>query len=223
MTDGIDLNALEQRLAPLSHGTEALTILRDTLRRFGAVAARQFFLNEHLLCAPIEYDDVQLRLPGPLEPFHILQGDIVRTDAAYVLGDRQSGNSTYVVATSTCDIVPGRREMAHLLPVVPRRMSDYDDPQRLRNDLANLIAFKTTRYFYLPPLPDDEQDVTFNVVLIDPFAQCSNAALALAERRASMTLIGWRIFGALLRAIQVREADEEVSIRRSALSPGDMG
>ncbi|GEM_PF-4739208 len=66
---------------------------------------------------------------------------------------------------------------------------------------------------YVPPLPDDDADVLFNVALLDPFAQCSNAALAAAERRASMTLLGWRVFGALLRNIQVREAVEEVAIR----------
>jgi hypothetical protein len=41
-------------------------------------------------------------------------------------------------------------------------------------------------------------DVLFNVARLDPFAQCSNEALSLAARRASMTLIGWRVFGAVL-------------------------
>lgn len=213
MANGIDLAALERRLAPLSHGTEALTILRDALRQTGK-GGRQAFLNEHLLRAPIRHDDVRPRLEPPPEPFHVLQGDIVRTEAAYILGDRQAGNRSYAVATSTCDIVPGRRETALLLPVEPRRPADYPDSTRVRNDLANLVAYKTTRYFYLPPLPDDPPEVLFNVVLMDPFAQCANDVLALAERRASMTLLGWRVFGALLRSIQVREAAEEVAIRQ---------
>ncbi len=149
----------------------------------------------------------------PPEPFHVLQGDVIRTDAAYILGSRQIGGPSYVVATSTCDVVPGRRKTALLLRVEPRRLTATVGRDQLRNDLANLIAFKTSRYFYLPPLPDDDADVLFNVVLVDPFAQCSNQMLALTERRASMTVLGWRLFGAVLRSIQVREAAEEVAIR----------
>jgi len=122
MTSPIDVEALEQRLAPLSHGVEALTILRDTLKRLGPVVARQDFLNERLLCAPITFDAVK-----GLDPA--------------------------------------------------------------------------------------------NVVRLDPFAQCGNETLAFAERRASMTVLGWRVFGALLRAIGVREAAEEVAIRRRGPRP----
>ncbi len=212
MTGGIDLASLERRLAPLSHGTEALDIVREALRQIGK-GARQAFLNEHLLRAPIRYDEARARLDPPPEPFHVLQGDIIRTDAAYVLGLRQVGNRSYAVATATCDAVLGRRETVLLLPVEPRRPSDYRDEGRLRNDLANLSAFKTTRYCYLPPLPDDPPDVLFNVIFFDPLAQCANEALATVERRASLTLLGWRIFGALLRAIQVREAADEATLR----------
>jgi hypothetical protein len=210
---GIDIIALEQRLAPLSHGSEAITILQESLRQL-ARGERQAFLNQHLLRAPIRYEDVHVGFNPPIDHFNVLQGDIIRTEAAYLLGARQVGDQSYVIGTSTCDIVLGRRETALLLPVQSRRLRDYADAGRARNDLANLIAFKTTRYFYLPPLPDDPGDVLFNVALLDPFAQCANEAPTLAERRASMTLLGWRVFGALLRSIQVREAAEEAAIRR---------
>jgi hypothetical protein len=111
--------------------------------------------------------------------------------------------------------VPGRRESALLLPVEPRRLSDYQSRQTLEGDLSNLVVFRSTRYFYLPSLPDDEPDVLFNVAHLDPLAQCANEALALAERRASMTLIGWRVFGAALRNIQIREAVGEADFRPS--------
>jgi hypothetical protein len=210
---GIDVAALERRLAPLSHGTEALAVLQEALRQLGK-GERQAFLNEQLLRAPIRHEAVRGKLDPAPEHFDVLQGDIIRTDAAYVLGARQTSGQSFVVATSTCDVVPGRRETALLLPIQPRRPGDYADTNRLRSDLANLIAFRTTRYFYLPPLPDDPEDVLFNVALLDPLAQCANDALALAERRASMTLLGWRVFGALLRSLQVREAAEEVAIRQ---------
>lgn len=115
--------------------------------------------------------------------------------------------------SSTCDLVPGRRESALLLPVEPRGLNDYESLQKLESDLSNLVTFRSTRYFYLPALPDDKPDVLFNVARLDPLAQCANDALVLAERRASMTLIGWRVFGAVLRSIQVREADGEAELR----------
>lgn len=212
MTGVLGLAALEQRLAPLSHGAAALDIVREALGQVGK-GARQAFLNEHLLRAAIRYDDARTYIDPPPELFHVLQGDIIRTESAYVLDGRQVGDRSYAVATATCDAVPGRRETVLLLPVEPRRTSDYDDRGRLRNNPTNLVAFRTTRYCYLPPLPDDPPEVLFNIVLFDPFAQCANVTLATVERRASMTLLGWRIFGALLRSIQVREAADEAALR----------
>jgi hypothetical protein len=166
-----------------------------------------------MLRPPVYYEDVRSRVD--VERFYALQGDVIRTDAAYILGDRQVGNPSYVVATSTCDLVPDRRQTALLLPIESRRPSDYETQQKLESDLSTLIVFRSTRYFYLPRLSDDEPDVLFNLIRVDPFAQCANEALALAERRASMTVTGWRVFGAVLRSIQVREAEGEAEIRES--------
>ncbi len=147
------------------------------------------------------------------ETFHLLQGDTIRSDAGYILGDRQAGNPSYVVATSTCDLVPGRRESALLLPIEPRGLNDFESSRKLESDLSNLATFRSTRYFYLPALPDDEPEVLFNVAHLDPLAQCASDVLMLVERRASMTLIGWRVFGAVLRSVQVREAEGEAELR----------
>ena len=95
----------------------------------------------------------------------------------------------------------------------PRKV-DSLPREKLHDELANLVAFKSNHYFYLPPLPDDDEDVLYNVAHLDPLALCANEDVPIAERRASMTLIGWRIFGAFLRNMQVREAKEEVAIRR---------
>lgn len=214
MANDGELARLEHELAPLSHGTQALQLLRGFLKGLGKIAARQRFLADHVLCPPISFEEIRGSLE--VEPFHLLQGDVIRTDAAYVLGFRQVGNPSYVVASSTCDLVAGRRESAALLPVEPRRASDYELQHKLESDLSNLIAFRSTRYVYLPALPDDQPDVLFNIARLDPLDQCTNDALALAERRASMTLIGWRMLGAVLRSIQVREAVGEAQIRLTA-------
>jgi len=206
-----ELARLEQELAPLSHGTEALRLLRDFLKNLGKVAARQRFLADHILCRPVTHENVRDRMD--VEQFYLLQGDVIRSDAAYVLGSRQVGNPSYVMATSTCDLVPGRRESALLLPIEPRRVSDSESQQKLKSDLSNLVTFRSTRHVYLPAMPDDDPDILFNVAHLYPLAQCANAALVVAERRASMTLIGWRVFGGVLRSIQVREAEGQAQIR----------
>jgi len=211
-----DVAALEQQLAPLSHGDMALRVLKEAMDGM-SVGARQGFLNEYLLRSPIYHEDVAAVMPQPPDIFHVLQGDVIRTDAAYMLDQRQVGNPSYVIATSTCDLVPERRVTAMLLRVEPKRPSDFADSARLKNVLSNLVRFKSTQYLYLPPLEDDADDVLFNVVHLDEQAQCANRDLLAVERRASMTLIGWRVYGALLRTLQVRETAEEVTLRTLVL------
>jgi hypothetical protein len=208
-----DIDQLEQRLAPLSHGDDALVVLQEFLKRLGSWRERQKFLNTHLVCAPIHYEAVKSRLPIDPGPFFVLQGDIIRTHAAFSLGEHPPGAS-YAIATSTCDLMPSYgRETILLLPVVPVSQGSESE-EKLRRELGNLVSFRPKRYFYLPPLPDDAPDVLFNVVQLDPFAQARKEDIIVAERRASMTLIGWRVFGALLRSLEVREGAEEVDVRR---------
>ena len=52
------------------------------------------------------------------DKFTMLQGDIVSTEAAYLMGERIVGSPMFAVLNSTCDLVPGRREYASLLRVV---------------------------------------------------------------------------------------------------------
>lgn len=213
MDSPANIDQLEQRLAPLSHGDDALVVLQEFLKRLGSWRERQTFLNTRLLCAPIRYEGVKSRLSVDPGPFSVLQGDIVRTDAAFSLGERPEGAS-YAIATSTCDLMPAYgRETVLLLPVLPATEGGERE-EKLRQELGNLVSFRPKRYFYLPPLPDDAPDVLFNIVHLDPFAQAHKRDVVVAERRASMTLIGWRVFGALLRSLEVREGAEEVDVRR---------
>lgn len=164
MTNAVDLAALEQKLAPFTHGPDALHIIQDALRGLKP-RARQDLLNEHLLCAPIYHDHVKNSLPPDVEQFLVLQGDVIRTEAAYYLGTRLIAGPSFVVATSTCDIIPDRRKTALLLQVEPKR-KDYASVEEIKNHLGGLTLFKPTRYFYLPPLPDDDPDVLYNLGLM---------------------------------------------------------
>ena len=163
MDNPADIDQLEQRLAPLSPGDDALVALQEFLQRLGPWHARQKLLNTHLACAPIRNEGVKSRLPVDHGPFFVLQGDIIQTFAAFSLGERPWGAS-YAIATSTCDLMPAYgRETILLLPVVPvTEGGERED--KLRRELGNLVSFRPKRYFYLPPLPNDVPDFLFNIV-----------------------------------------------------------
>lgn len=180
---------------------------------------RQAFLAEHVLCPPIQYTDMRERVP--ISEFSVLQGDIIATRDAWVLGSRQWDEQSYLIANSTCDLVPGRRDTVMLLVLEPRRQRDYASPEAYSSEVNNLVVFKSTKYFYLPPLPDDAEDVLFNLVHFDRFAQAASADVIPATRRASLSLIGWRLFGAVHRFIQSREGQGEAEVRKAASAAPD--
>lgn len=114
--------------------------------------------------SPIEYDAaVASRIIDETEDrFDLLQGDIVSTDAGYLLGKRLA-LIKFVIASSTCDLVGGRREYAVLLRIQP---ITTDTPQAA-NLLGQLLKFQSTQRLYLPPLPQDEPGTLANAVLFD--------------------------------------------------------
>jgi hypothetical protein len=89
-----------------------------------------------------------------------MQGDIVSTDAAYLLGKRLT-EMKFVVASDTCNLVPKRREYAVLLRIQPITV---DSPQAA-NLLGQLLKFQSTQRLYLLPLPQDPPDTLVNAVL----------------------------------------------------------
>ena len=74
---------------------------------------------------------------------------------------------------------------------------------------------------YLPPLPGDDKTVLANAVLFDGVIQIRLEDLLLATRHASLSLVGWRIFGSLVRTIMVRAGSSEVTMRRSLQAQTD--
>lgn len=213
------LASLEAKLQSLSHDAQALHLIQSFAQGLGKTKARQKVFNAAgaLLRLPILYQEVVQRqlISSDEDAFTLLQGDIVRTDAAYFLGERITG-ARFSVATSTCDLVPNRREYAALFRLQPLH---YDMPN-IQSLLGELLKFASTRRMYLPPLPDDPQEVIANVVLFDGIVQIQLNDLLLATRQASLSLVGWRIFGSLVRTMMVRTGDSEVLMRTSYESFG---
>jgi hypothetical protein len=211
------LQELEARLRDLSHNTDALQVIQEFAAGLKKTKQRQEVFNAPgaLILPPIRYEEAMKRnlVPAEEDAFALLQGDIIATEAAYFMGERLVG-LRLLVANATCDLVPGRRNYAALLPVQPIYPGQTQEEQdRTKRLLAELLTFKSTRRMYLPPLPGDPDDVIANAVEFDGIAQARLSDVLLAERIASLSLVGWRIFASHLRAILARAGESETRLR----------
>ena len=193
----------------------SLKLIQYFAMKLGKTKDRQTPFNTKgaLMREPVIYQEVLAQgLINPEEDtFTLLQGDIVTTDAAYFMGERIIGTK-FVVATSTCDLVQGRRRYAALLRIQQLKTGDAN----AKNLLSELLKFNSTQRMYLPPLPGDEPSTVIgNAVVFDGIVQVRLEDLLIATRHASLSLVGWRIFGSLVRTIMVRAGESEVKMRSS--------
>jgi hypothetical protein len=214
------LAALEADLRGLSHGDEALAKVRAFAEAVGGTRARQAVFNRAGALVRRPITEGEARAAGLLgegaDPLHLLQGDVIGTEAAYFLGSR-AAPGRFVVANASCDLVPGRREYVALLRVLPVRQGDPD----AKAVLGQLLRFRSTHRMYLPPLPGDPADVIGNAVAFDGIAQARQPDALLATRVASLTLVGWRILGSHLRGVLTRAGDEEIVLRTGLTAGAD--
>jgi hypothetical protein len=217
-----NLTTLETQLRDLSHDDQALRLIQEFADRLGKTKHRQkiFGAEGAIVRKPIDYRDVLARgaIGTDEDPFTLLQGDIVSTDAAYFLGERITDTKFAAVrilkgiASSTCDLIPSRRQYAALLRLQPIRADDPNAKQLL----SELLKFSSTKRMYLPPLPNDPHEVIGNAVVFDGILQIRLEDLLMSTRHASLSLVGWRIFGSLVRSILVRAGAGEAEMRVSA-------
>ncbi len=209
-----NLGDLESKLKDLSHDDSALEIIREFPRNLGKTKAKQKVFNakDALIRHPIFYQDLLDRnlIKEEEDPFILLQGDIISTDSAYFMGERLI-DMKFAIASSTCDLVPKRRNYAALLRLKPITQ----ESPNVKQVLGELLSFKSTKRMYLPPLPNDADDVIANALLFDGIVQIKLEDLLMATRIASLSLVGWRIFGSIVRNIMVRAGDSEVVMRQS--------
>jgi hypothetical protein len=182
---------------------------------------RKDSLDRVWLEPPIGLAEAQEAYPSLTDQFDVLQGDVVRTDAAYLLGSRRRLQA-YVIASATCDAVvrpKPRQGTILLLPVQPRTLASFegknDESRQKAHDfmLGRLTSFDMTRWLYLPRLADDPPDVLFNAVSLGEVCVLDASLLVTVDRVASLSLVGWRAFNVLLRALIGRTGDEEAGFR----------
>jgi hypothetical protein len=206
---------LEENLKHHSHDQTAIEIVQNFAQSLGKTRNKQVvFGSDGVLLhePPITYQEVVKKglISQDEDPFSLLQGDIVSTDAAYFFGERLLGMK-FIIASSTCDLVENRRENAVLFRIQPLN----NDDKTAASTISELLRFKSTKLMYLPRLKSDTTDVIANLVLLDGVVQIHLNDLHLATRHASLGLTGWRIFGALLKTVMARTGESEVKIRTS--------
>jgi len=212
----LSLAYLEDQLRELSHDASAVELVVDFASRIPTKQRQVFFSRPGALVrAPIELEEAKnagLHEEDDDE-FQLLQGDIVQTDAAYFLGERVT-DALFIVASSSCDLVPGRRKHAALLRLRPIR----SDMEGAKQELGNLLSFKSTRRMFIPPLPGFRPEVLAYAADLDGIIAIPLEDLLLATRVASLTLVGWRLFGSLLRGIMVRAGNDEIRLREGLVA-----
>ena len=206
------LSDLEKELAQASKGDVAI----EAIRRFSTALSNTgervavFNAENALVNKAIRQEDAQaLGFNHQDDCFVLLQGDIITAESAYYLGERVTGNPKYTVLSSSCDLVPERRTCASLLRVTEIRKSEPDAGAKLNL----LLQFKRTDSMYLPPLAVDGEDVICNAVQFDGICQIRSSELLLANRIASLSLVGWRIFSFFSRMVIGRSNPREGVIR----------
>lgn len=212
---------LESVLSGLSHSEEAINEVQRFCGELDGTKARIALFNQEnaIVRRPIEHSTaVQLGFDTTEDEFVLLQGDIVRSDSAYYLGERVIGNPKYAVLNSSCDLVPGRATVSSLLRISEIKKTE----DQAKEKLGTLLKFGRRDSMYVPVLPGDGEDVVGNVIQFEGISQIRTADLLLANRVASLSLVGWRIYASFTRVVLTRANEREVKIRtaieRSAAS-----
>ena len=137
----------------------------------------------------------------------LLESEIWR--AAYLMGNRILAEPMFAILNATCDMVPGRREYASLLRVLPIA----GEAEALKSTLHQLLSFRSRRDLYLPPLPNEDPPTLGYAIRFDGVARIRIEDLLLARRLCSLSLVGWRIFGSFARVLISRAGAGEARLR----------
>jgi len=216
------LAELERKLRGLSHSDEAIQEVQRFSHGLGGTKERLATWNtaHAIVRRPIESGQAAaLGFNTADDAFTLLQGDVVRTESGFFLGERVTGRPKYAVLNSSCDLVPGRSSYAALLRILELRSEE----ERAKEKLGTLLKFTRRDSMYLPVLPDDDHDVIGNVIQFDGICQIRSAELLLSHRLVSLSLVGWRIFASFARTVIARANPREAELRQAVEEIGAHG
>ncbi|GGL77370.1 hypothetical protein GCM10010840_14150 [Deinococcus aerolatus] len=210
---------LSDELREESHSTKAIDILKSFAEQQKNTAGVDKILGqfENILQPPVEFEVMLAnRLCLESDEFDFLQGDIIRTESAYYIGERVVNSPTFIIGTSACDLVKDRRECITLFRVEPILAPRNDDEEKIiKQLLSNNFKFKSTTSMILPKFPYQDEDVIYNIIELSRPHSITSQNLRLAHRVYSLTSLGWRIFGAVYRFITSRQDPRDEIFRNN--------
>ena len=213
------LHELELQLRSISHSEEAILAVQAYSNCLAGTKARLHIWNEvnAIIRRPIQHAETSaLGFDTVDDQFSLLQGDIVQTESAYFYGERIAAMPKFAVLNSSCDLVPQRTNHASLLRILPIRR----DEERAREKLGTLLKFSRRDSMYLPALPGDPLEVVGNVISFEGICQIRTNDLLLANRVASLSVVGWRIFASFARTVIARANPREAQLRMAVEQQG---
>jgi hypothetical protein len=204
---------LEAELSGLSHSDDAIARVREyTGRLMGTPERARVWGSPNVLmqaAIPIE-ETRSLGFDSPDDAFTLLQGDVVRTASGYLYGERVE-LSRFLVLNASCDLVPGRSAHSTMLQV-RSIVRSYPNAAAL---LGELLKFRRRDSMYMPVFRGDPDEVVGNALDFSPIYQIRSEDLLLAQREASLTLLGWRVFASFARTVIARANPRETDMRRA--------
>ncbi len=209
------LRILEADLAPLTHNSAILERVRHFAVGLGIkTGQRQAALNLWgvLLQNPITLEAaLEHGYSSDADAFNVLQGDLISTQSAFFMGERLTGDRRFIILSPTCDLVSQRRAFASLLEV----KAITADTLNAGALLNSLTSFKRSDAMYLPPLEADlERGILGFAVSFDGVCNIGNTEIQTATRLASSSLVGWRVFCAMLQSVLTRAGADEIALRK---------
>lgn len=190
--------------------------------------ATQAWFNEHLgenvevrakVLAAILLTDTPFEFTEDLEAkkidkFHCLQGDIICSSVVNVYDSitafNEGENYFYILIPASCSANRYKFVLtARLIPIDAGR-SDH------ATLLKNALLFKTHKYFYLPPLEEQDETTIGNLAHFEEISYIVRKDLVHARRVTSLSEIGLRMFNAFLSYHFTRISPEEDIIRSNS-------
>ena len=187
---------------------EGLRLLLDAKlgAEAGSVLSRMKFFDETLLTSPFVWSEDML----PVQQFKVLQGDVVQTDLAAtpfpLVAYGNDEPSYFIVKPNSCFLQRLKQvEVVRLHPVTQTVNKRW---------LKQSVLMRAKRWFFLPSLPGQADDVLGNIVNFDEVSVVQTLDLENANRVASLTEFGWHIFSQLQADFYSKPSEDDYIIRQ---------
>lgn len=197
-----------------THGNANYSSFSEITREINKTSKIIPILNSFMLINPVKWDDINGKIwtdeKTRLEnQFYFLQGDLLRTNRIVTIDEARSENEfEYCVARQpTCELIKGRSEEHRIFRVSPCqivRKDDINSNRKKYDSFAIACRFNSPKFFPLPPLVDDQEDVLGYIIYLSLPYFLTEKDAADAVQLSSLSISGWHLFNAAIQHAETR-------------------